>query len=816
MESNVRIEDRQLPRRVRELLQGIRNLLRGELQHQLTNTLAEFENQVFRMAEQARSPSVQGQLMVVVREVRQNSAQITDRFMAAFESSLATIRDPAKPVVENDAFTAKLGELSLVEESEIDERILLQEIGGRAEVRNSLVLFLLGQRFGVLAGKPAFDAESMPVGPNALCDMALQAIAPLGWVVEYRHLFLRQFDKQVVQYCATHYEALNHWFVKQGVLPHLRYIPLRQRGAPKPVQQAAGAAQASREGSAEDDPSRADGLPGFELVESLGSGAGGGAAPGPAAALPGGQVPPGSGPAPQRASFQPTGVADSFVPQPHTVWPGGPSAMDMPPQGGAAEEFDDLRGLLAGRRALMGKLTGKAGRSDGRTAVRATRGDLTTVLDRLQRLQAAPVMKNGKASARTVANLKQDLLMQLRVGQPDGAAVDLDEEADDTIELIGLLLDHITKAINPSAAATQLLTQLQVPLLRIALEDKSFFTRTDHPARQLLNSVAETSAWFRAEDPADKAVLDRMRSLVDKVVSDFEGDTSIFEGMLSDLSEHLQVQVRRAELAEKRHVEAARGKEKLELARHQASDAVDAIIGTRTVPKFLSQLLQVAWADVLALSLLRHGAESEVHQHHVEIAERLVDAASEGGRALSDPAERSTLTDEIEHGLALVGYDAGEARDVAARLLAAASRDERDDPATRTELAVRLKKRTRFGQDIAAAGAPVVAPLNDEEQEAMERIKRLPFGTWFEWKEENGEFARKRMSWFSPVTHHALFVNHRGQRIGEFTLEFLAREIVGKRLRVLMKEQGSLVDRAWRSIVGALRSFGHRAEGAPA
>ena len=60
VESNVRIEDRQLPRRVRELLQGIRNLLRGELQHQLTNTLAEFENQVFRMAEQAPRATGQG------------------------------------------------------------------------------------------------------------------------------------------------------------------------------------------------------------------------------------------------------------------------------------------------------------------------------------------------------------------------------------------------------------------------------------------------------------------------------------------------------------------------------------------------------------------------------------------------------------------------------------------------------------------------------------------------------------------------------------------------------------------------------------
>src|SRR5690606_10436519 len=114
-----------------------------------------------------------------------------------------------------------------------------------------------------------------------------------GWVIEYRHLFLRQFDKQVVQHCTTHYEALNQWFIKQGILPNLRYIPLRQRGASRPVH-GSGAADAGPSARAEGDWAAKpldEGIPGFEQVEQLGASPAGGAAP-------------------QRASYQPSGPAE--------------------------------------------------------------------------------------------------------------------------------------------------------------------------------------------------------------------------------------------------------------------------------------------------------------------------------------------------------------------------------------------------------------------------------------------------------------------------------------------------------------------------
>ena len=129
-----------------------------------------------------------------------------------------------------------------------------------------------------------------------------------------------------------------------------------------------------------------------------------------------------------------------------------------------------------------------------------------------------------------------------------------------------------------------------------------------------------------------------------------------------------------------------------------------------------------------------------------------------------------------------------------------------------TELAMRLKQRTRFGQDVDGAhAASYPTELSDAERTELERLKRLPFGTWFDFVLEKGERTRRRLSWFSPVTLNALFVNHRGQRVGEYHLHWLAHEVVEGKVKVVTETNASIVDRAWSAIVGALKSFTGRA-----
>jgi hypothetical protein len=103
---------------------------------------------------------------------------------------------------------------------------------------------------------------------------------------------------------------------------------------------------------------------------------------------------------------------------------------------------------------------------------------------------------------------------------------------------------------------------------------------------------------------------------------------------------------------------------------------------------------------------------------------------------------------------------------------------------------------------------PKLPPRSAQEQAAYDHLRTLPFGTWFEFvTNQQGDRLRRRLSWFSPVTDNALFVNQRGQRVSEQSLDSLARMLARGQVRVVTADRGRLVDRAWHGALNALRSF---------
>ena len=750
------LSQRNFPRRVRMLLEGVLRLVSDDLERGLSVALNEMEQHLFKLAEQARSNEVQQHCFEALREVKRSRGDLIPRFLVGLEASLATLQD--ERVHGMDPESPKGGELSLVDDVDIDEKGILHEIATRAEIRNSLPLFLLGQRFGVIAGRPAFDSETLPVGPHALCLILREAASCFGFGEQDRVLLYRQFERVVLSHTHLLLEALNTYLIQQRVLPTLTFVPVRahkmamDEDTPResePVSEDHGRRKHDARPAANDEPIAA--------------------------------TPPASAPA---------------------TTPGG-NKNDQ-------EMFQTLRQLLGGRRSLLGKL---GATQPGKGAYTATPSDVQTVLGMLQSRPASATIDNGKAKARTIRQVKQDLLGQLRRVAPGDAAPQLEEEDSDAIDLVGLLFDNLMQDVRPNSPAAELLTRMQVPLLRVALADKSFFTKREHPARQMLANIAETGAQWVGEDEVDRGLIQKMRVLVDRVSSDFDGDPAMLGNMVSDLSGHLQLVQKKADVAERRHIEAARGKEKLELSRLQAAEAIDRLLKGKQVPKFLHTLLAQAWTDVLALTLLRHGEDSDSFRLQQHVAQRLIESAASresSGKALIGPTEAASLRDDIEQALGQVGYHSEDALAIATRLLALSQDEELDDPASRTELAMRLKNRTRLGEGVTGDDGHGAADkdLSPGEKAQLEIIRKLPFGTWMDFTvNQQGDRVRRRLSWYSTVTGHSLFVNHRGQRAGEYSLRWLARELNRGNVHIVEPDQGNMIDRAWSRIVSALRSF---------
>lgn len=468
----------------------------------------------------------------------------------------------------------------------------------------------------------------------------------------------------------------------------------------------------------------------------------------------------------------------------------------------AADILAALSELLAQRRRQLGPgITHGASHAPSDDQLQAA----------LAALQARPPemhRRDGSVQPRTMRQLRQEMMAQLRQLSPDASAPRLAPQQIDTVELMSMLFDRLVEDVQSTTGST-LLSQSQAPLLRVALSDKEFFTRHDHPARRWLDTLAEVSTrWGGDGDDADPALVERMQAMTRRVNREFDGDVTLFNDLSDELQQQADALARKAEVAERRHVEASKGRERLELARLRADELIGARLHLRYdgTPTLIRNLLQHAWTDVLALTLLREGEDSEAFRRELAIADTLT---RDAGKPIDDPAKATRLREDIEHGLARVGMPEHDAELLAREATGDPELDADGEPVTRTELAMRLKQRKRLGsagdEEVAEFAPP---SLNEAEQQALVQLKTLPFGTWFDCDgEEPGTVVHRKMAWYSPRTGRCLLVNRRGARSDINTLEQLAREMAAGRARVPPPRKGSMIDRALENILGKLKSL---------
>ena len=737
-----------LPRRVLGVMQRLYALVGDGVGQMLDRMLIEFELELQRLADRAGTPELHVQYMAIIRSVQLQGSKMRPLVLAQLQDALSRIREETVRQQPEKDTSPDFRELRLVDDHDVDERAALTMITARQEARSGLPLLLLGQRFGVLSCTAACDAECLPLGPRRLGQMVSRASEVMAIDASTRLLLFRAFDQQLISHYPSLLDAINGLLIREGILPELSYVPIRKRPQlQNPSSEGDGVEdvlpQVERRAGA-----RRDG-------DKSGIGDGG-----------------------RRASDRPL--------RSYTAWM-GESADVMAPEE-QRDAFELLRELLSGRRELLGKL-----RQTQPAAGLAPMAE-TLVDDGLQRLQAQ-VREGSTPVPESPQDVRHALLARNRHATGTGSA--FSNASQDTFELLGMLYRQIHREVRPTSPSHQLLNRLMVPLLRVATHDARFFIDARHPSRLLLSAVAEMGATWLAPDEIDPQYEAQLRDAVEHVVTFFDGDLRVFDEAnqwLDDAATSLQ---RKAEVSERRFVEAARGREKLEIAKRRGGAAIAEAIDGVAVPRFVRTLLGQAWVDVLTLLWLRHGEDSAEWQEHFEATRQIV-RVSQG-----EPAPDG-LESRIHEGMQQVGYHADDALLIARHLVGAIAEDS-DEAATRTELAMRIKARARLGAGARTADTDV--PRNPTEEAALDSLHELPFGCWIEFIADDGRVTRRRLAWFSAETGHALFVNQRGQRVDETTLDQLARQIAAGRARIVHAEQGRVVDRAWHAALQSLRGF---------
>ena len=733
-----------LPPRVRELLGALVGLCHHTLAAPFLLTIEALEQALLHDADHARNPQQQADLLAQRGQLHAFAGNFSERMLEAVSEALTRLREPpapAAPAAVPPPLPGMLG-LSLVAEHEVDRNLLLTEMVRRENQRSANALNLLGQRLGVLAAAPAFDTETLPLGPQALCALVRRLAERDGLAVEIQLPLYRSFERQVLERLGDTLDRANALLAQHGVLPGLVYTPYLARSATtrRVITQSVGAGRSGRPPPRTQAPA---------LTPMTGWG--------------------GSAPAGSWSGMMQDALAEAGSPSPGLNVPAGTVLHEL---------------LQQARRT-------PAPPSDPNAVPSAS---VDAVLARLQ----------GQASAATsVTDLQAAVVAQLR--NEHGAQASLGSHDRDNLDLLRMLLQQVQQQQRPDPVPAALLARLQIPLARAAMADPGFFVRDEHPARELLNHVAEAGASWLGDDDLDPQLLQRLAQSVQNLLGQDARTPEAFAAANEEIQQHQRAAAHRAELAERRHVEAARGKERLELARQQANAQIDQCCDRQAPPRFVQTLLRQAWADALTLTRLRHGEDSPQWQERLQQTERITRVTAEA--AGEDASTDAPLAAEVEAALLQVGYHAEEAAAVARRL---ANPGGEDESTSRTELSARLKAHARLGEHAGPRQATDSTPRSEAEEACYQQLANLPFGSWFDIDGGEGTMRRQRLSWYSLLTGHVLFVNARGQKIGETHMDALARQMSAGHAQLVTEEKGRLVDRAWQASLSALRALAGR------
>ena len=502
---------------------------------------------------------------------------------------------------------------------------------------------------------------------------------------------------------------------------------------------------------------------------------------------------------------------------------------------------DDVQEAFGSLQALLSELRGSAlpARNLPSDAVPISSNDLMRLLSHLQ--SRAPQQID-----------EYDLQAQLeqllhRVSAKSGKSRVVGEVDEDVINLVSMLFEFILDDRTLPDSLKALIGRLQIPVLKVAVLDKTFFSRGSHPARRLLNEIASAAmGWVDQDETQRDSLYQKIEQVVSRLLNDFVDDPTIFSELLADFLAFTGDERRRSELLEQRTRDAEEGRAKAEMARKEVEHALNQRLLGKTLPEVVVRLLQEAWSKVLLLTCLKHGTQSEQWQAALTTMDDLIWSVTphEAPEARARLLELvPSLLKNLREGLASAAFDPFSTSDFFTRLEAlhvqtlqqlnptiepapaAPARDTGSHDRLFTEQKLELPPREEPAEE-AATLAPMVevneeiillAPGESREQEpeinladndeALTQVDNLRVGSWVEFQEDEDHKLRCKLAAIIKPTGKYIFVNRTGMKVLEKTRTGLAIEFRRGAIRLL--NDALLFDRALESVIGNLRSLKH-------
>ncbi len=411
-----------------------------------------------------------------------------------------------------------------------------------------------------------------------------------------------------------------------------------------------------------------------------------------------------------------------------------------------------------------------------------------------------------------IHRLVEEVLTQSNPQSPQSV-----QQADeDTINLVSMFFDFVLDDRNLSTAIQALISRLQIPILKVALKDRSFFNNSNHPARKLVNRLAEISIGL---DDGDDLKQDKIYQLVAQVVQDVQEqhatDSRIFAVKLDQVERFATQHAHRSELIEKRTAQTEEGKARTEEARSATQSLLLEKLFSAQLPTEVFDFLVEQWQQLLTLTHLKHGEESPEWLEAVQVVQDLIWACQphEDEKSKTRLARiRGHLVHRITSGLrkiAVTEQEAGELADSIGAII-----DACQQPGEAPPLQSMNPQQAKALGHTPGAGTKSWKNMNALERqqarhkrltyEYIKKAEEVALNSWFTYEDiQSGQTLRCKLSARIEAADQYIFVNRLGFKVLTRSRKDFAYDMQRGRARRLHTEP--LFDRAMSRIRNTLK-----------
>ncbi len=352
-----------------------------------------------------------------------------------------------------------------------------------------------------------------------------------------------------------------------------------------------------------------------------------------------------------------------------------------------------------------------------------------------------------------------------------------------TMDVIALLFDYVFRDPSIPESLRELFGRLQVPVVKVGLLDRTFFSDRAHPARQFLDHLASAAIGANGDARYFDAFQRTATSVIDDLCYSFEIDVAAFEKADRKLAAFIESEARSTETAASEDVAAALANEEQEADRSAVRAQVRDMLGGIEVPFEVRSFAETVWADYLAELRKREGAGSEALARGLKTVDDLLWSITAKERT----AQKARLTKlvpglvvSLRNGCKALGVDA-----------------ERTQAFFEALYRLHMEAIKPAVAKAEAEAAPPAAPAANgltPGTNVHDFVNDMVLGTWLAFETGEGR-TNARLHWISPMRTRYVFTSRLRSRAFVYSPEELARELASGRA-ALVVEPVPLVDRA--------------------